>query len=250
MLCAWLADSHDPPGGAELTQAEFRAAAPEGVRVIDCPPDHLERLNDCEVACVFNAVTYPRETIDHLGGKRVVRYWNDLAPFGDQALTRWLCEHSLNIFCSPLHRDRFPHDHNGSELIPPPVDLDRFRAAARANGERKGAVSVGSWGNPGKAPWRAAEVAPDVDFYGGGPVAPEGSEPVAYEDLPALLARYATFVYLPDAVEPFGRVVAEAWAAGLRVITNRLLGARYWIEEAPDKMETAASDFWALVLET
>lgn len=247
MRVAWLADSHDPPGGAELTQAEFADSAPSGVQIINCPPEHLERIDDCEAACVFNAVTYPRETIGHLDGKRLVAYHNDLRVHGDADLIAWLCENALNVFCSPLHRDRFPHAHNGHELIPPPIDLERFRVAGRANGERKGAVSVGSWANHGKAPWRVAEVAPDADFYGTGPLAPEGCEPVDYADLPALLARYQTFVFLPTAVEPFGRTVAEAFAAGCKVVTNRLVGARWWIENDPERLETAAQDFWDTV---
>jgi hypothetical protein len=38
MRVGWLADVPDLPGGAEFTQAEFRAAAPEHVEIIDCPP--------------------------------------------------------------------------------------------------------------------------------------------------------------------------------------------------------------------
>jgi hypothetical protein len=34
----WLADEAGYIGGAELTTAEFRAAAPEGVEIVDCPP--------------------------------------------------------------------------------------------------------------------------------------------------------------------------------------------------------------------
>jgi hypothetical protein len=34
--------------------------------------------------------------------------------------------------------------------------------------------------------------------------------------MPALLAQYETFVHLPIVIEPFGRLVAEAWAAGAR----------------------------------
>ena len=69
-----------------------------------------------------------------------------------------------------------------------------------------------------------------------------------YQGMPALLARYSTFVYLPMVIEPFGRVVAEAWAAGCEVITNELVGARYWIEQDPGALETTAGDFWDLVV--
>ena len=37
MRVGWIADDPGYVGGAELTQAEFRAAAPEGVEVVDCP---------------------------------------------------------------------------------------------------------------------------------------------------------------------------------------------------------------------
>jgi hypothetical protein len=37
MRIGWLADSGGIVGGAELTTAEFRAAAPDGVEIVDCP---------------------------------------------------------------------------------------------------------------------------------------------------------------------------------------------------------------------
>lgn len=259
MKVAWLADPGNLDGsigGAELTQAEFAAAAPPDVEVVPVPRDELERLLDCDLACVFNSVFYPKETIRALTGTPVVRYWNDLAPHGAPELTEWLVDRATNVFCSPLHRERFPwQSDKGSmhALIPPPVDLSRFRYAAESvNGDRQGAVSVAAWMNPGKAPHLVAEWARaegHVDFYGGGPYAPRGSMPVDYEDMPALLARYQTFVFLPTAVEPFGRLVAEAWAAGCQIVTNKLVGARYWLTEDPEKLETAADDFWKLVLE-
>jgi glycosyltransferase involved in cell wall biosynthesis len=66
--------------------------------------------------------------------------------------------------------------------------------------------------------------------------------------MPALLAQYKTMVFLPVVLEPFGRVVAEAWAAGCEIVTNGLVGARYWIEEDPKAIETAGEDFWRVVL--
>jgi len=63
------------------------------------------------------------------------------------------------------------------------------------------------------------------------------------------MARYQTFVFLPTVIEPFGRTVAEAWAAGCEIVTNGLVGARYWLEENPDALDTAAEDFWGVVLD-
>jgi hypothetical protein len=42
--------------------------------------------------------------------------------------------------------------------------------------------------------------------------------------------------------------VAEAWAAGCAIVTNELVGAGYWIQENPEAIETAAEDFWKVVL--
>ena len=59
---------------------------------------------------------------------------------------------------------------------------------------------------------------------------------------------YERFVFLPTVIEPFGRVVVEAWAAGCELVINDLVGARYWIEHDPDRIRTAGTDFWELVL--
>jgi glycosyltransferase involved in cell wall biosynthesis len=67
--------------------------------------------------------------------------------------------------------------------------------------------------------------------------------------MPALLAEYERFVFLPTVIEPFGRTVVEAWAAGCEIITNGLVGARYWMEEDPGALETAGEDFWRVVLD-
>jgi glycosyltransferase involved in cell wall biosynthesis len=80
--------------------------------------------------------------------------------------------------------------------------------------------------------------------------APQGSAQVSYEEMPEMLARFKTFVHLPSVLEPFGRSTVEAWAAGCEVVVNSLVGGRYWITEAPEKLETAAEDFWACVLDS
>ena len=117
MKVGWLADAFDAPGGAELTQAEFRAAAPARAEIVECPPDRLDRLAGCDVVCIHNSVTYPPGTVAALEGKPALRYWHDLARAGgpgDPALVRWALEHATNVFTSPLHRDRFPHAARGS----------------------------------------------------------------------------------------------------------------------------------------
>ena len=120
MRVAWLADSFEVPGGAELTQAEFRAVAPAGVEVVAVQPDALDRIAACDCACVHNSVTYPAaDTIAALEQKPVLRYWHDLARDGgpgEPALNHWVAAHATSVFTSPLHRDRFPHPVGGESF--------------------------------------------------------------------------------------------------------------------------------------
>lgn len=247
MRVGWLLDQGVGFGGAELTQAEFRAAAPEGVEVVDCPTGDVVPGLDAYV--IHNCVTYSCEDLA-LVNAPTFKYWHDVGPHVRPDVREWLNIHALPICCSPVQAKRMGI--REPEFVPPPVDLDRFReAAASMNGNRSDrAVSVAAWMNPGKAPHLVAEWAEangGVDFYGGGPFSPPESRPVAYDHMPSLLAQYRTFVYLPTALEPFGRLVVEAWAAGCEIVTNRLVGARWWIENDPGSLETAAEDFWKLI---
>jgi hypothetical protein len=242
----WLQDPGNGDGsrgGAELTMDEFKRAAPDGVEVLDCPAGGVGPGLDAYV--VGNCVTYTEEDLWATESARVVKYVNDVMPHVDLSVKAHLFKHARLVFCSPLQATYmgFPD----GLCVPPALDLDPFRQAAKNASERRGSVTVGAWMNWGKSPERAREVAPDVEFFGSGPCAPAGSVAVEYEALPKLLARYRTFIYLPSVLEPFGRAVVEAWAAGLQVVTNRLVGARHWINEQPSKLETAAGDFWGTV---
>jgi hypothetical protein len=252
----WIA--HDPGyvGGAELTQAEFRAAAP--VEVVDIPPDDLSAAEDCEAVVVHNCVTYPPETIEALQGKRVVRYWHDLSRHGSTALREWLIANATHIFTSPLHLAR--HDVEGVwPTIPPAMDVARMRPTrqVRRNGHRSGTCCIAQWRNPGKGGLLLADWARrngPVDVYGDGDFIPHAPNLIHRGSLdparvPEVLWGYERFVFLPLEPEPFCRSVVEAHFAGCEVITNELIGARYYLEEAPERLASAAEDFWALVAE-
>jgi hypothetical protein len=247
MRVGWLADVADLAGGAELTQAEFKAAAPEGIEVVDCPPGAVDPNLDIYV--IHNCVSYTLADLKPLEGRHIVKYHHDVGPWLTPEVREWLDREALAVCCSPLQAD---HMGIAAVLIPPPVDLDRFaKAAESVNGSRKGSVSVGSWRNYGKAPHKVAEWGQangGVDFYGGGFLAPPGSQEVSYDAMPDLLASYERFVFLPTVIEPFGRLVAEAWAAGCEIVTNELVGAGYWIQEKPEAIETAAEDFWKVAI--
>ena len=230
-------------GGAELTMREFLDAAPTAVNVVE--------FDDADTVIVGNCVTFGLDLIDRLDGKHVVKYWNDVGPHVHPLVKAWLKEYATEVYCSPLQARAMGAP--AGICIPPPVNLNPFRNAR--NGRRDGACAVGAWQNPGKGQQLLREWADKhgpVDVYGTGPFLPIADSlrlmgPLAYSDVPATLARYETFVHLPTALEPFGRGVVEAWASGCSLVVNRMVGATYWITEAPMALESAAADFWRVV---
>lgn len=249
-LVGWLADEPGYVGGAELTQAEFRAQAPEGVLVVDCPPGDV--VDGLDAYVIHNCVSY--EPSELYRDVRPTKYWHDVGLHLSHGQWSALGDDECRIVCaSPLQRYKMGIKDKDAFVIPPPINLEPFRKAAENAGERSGAVAVGPWMNPSKDPDAAAQWARKnnerITFYGGGPFAPPRAIPIAPEEMPETLARYKTFVHLPREIEPFGRSVAEAWAAGCEIVVNRLVGARHWITNEPAKLDTAAQDFWNLILE-
>lgn len=230
-------------GGAELTMQEFAAATPEGV-------EHVE-LEDADTVVVGNCVTFPESLRGRLSGKKVYRYFNDVDAHSKPALRRWFLKNATCIFISERQVAHFPDAPKDYHLIPPPVDLERFRPPL--NTKREGTVSVATWQGPGKGAAEVEKFAREhgpVIAFGTGSFYPAGPNvefrgPVPYAQLPELLWQFETFVFLPTTLEPFGRVVAEAHAAGCDVWTNRNVGAMEWL--GTPGLRNAASDFWDLV---
>lgn len=242
-------------GGAELTMEEFAACCPPEVAITD--------LKEAETVVVGNCVQFNAGLIPNLIDKRVVRYHHDLARHEDPVLRSWLDENAEHVFTSPIHRERYgvawDHGETDPHIIPPAIDYSRFRPnrETRRQGKRQGIVAVASWQNPGKGGLLVSETLRQqglkADCYGPGPYFPRGPHithcgELDQAALPSVLWRYEQFVFLPMDVEPFGRCVAEAWAAGCEILTNDNVGAKWWIENEPEKLETAGEDFWKVVL--
>lgn len=255
MKVAWL---HDPgnadgtKGGAEYTMDGFRESAPSSVSFDP----------DAETVVVGNCVTFQPSILPQFDGKRVIRYHHDLSYAEHPDLREWMDEHAEHVFTSPLHLNKYVATGNRLldrvRVIPPMVDLEAFRPnrQTRRNGKRSGIVTIASWQNPGKGGQMVSEclfrVGLEADCYGPGQHVPYGSHihkkgPVEQRDLPQILWQYEQFVFLPTAIEPFGRCVVEAWAAGCEILTNDLVGASYFIEENPQALERASDEFWSYV---
>ena len=237
MKVAWLADTVEFAGGAELTQAEFRAAAPRGVEVVECPPGRAGRARRLRRRLpAQHDRRYPAETVDALAGKPALRYWHDLARPDSAAHATLVCgtRSSTRPTSSPRRctasasRTRFLR---ARDLIPPAIGLARYGASAGRKRAR-GACWLGSGQHAGKGLLQAcewAEANEPVDFWGHLAV-PETARvrvkgPVPHDHVQTILRLYKRFVFLPTHPEPFGRAVVEAWAAGCELIVNRNVGA-------------------------
>lgn len=254
MKVAWLHDQGNADGtkgGAEYTMDWFRELAPNG---IEFDPDG-------ETVVIGNCVTIQPKILDEIAGKRVIRYHHDLSYAEDAALRYWLDGNAINVFTSPLHLEKYRFEVEARHdplVIPPFVDLNSFRPnrQMRRNGKRNGIVTVASWQNAGKGAQLVSETlfrqGLEADCYGPGYFTPYGDHvhkkgPVDPDKLPQILWQYEQFIFLPTAVEPFGRCVVEAWAAGCEVLTNDLVGSRHFIENDAKALQTAAQDFWEVV---
>jgi hypothetical protein len=254
----WLAD---PPGaivgGAELSAQDLAAQAPDWARVIPCPP---WRIAEADVYVVQNCATYDHSTADALARAPVVKAIRDYWPHGDPALRKWLLGNARTLlFVSKPHKLAFEWPYALGKRVamaPPPVDLERFRAAAKRAERDRGTLWIGQMfahkGVDEAVAW-ARKHEELVDFYGDGPRRPADERFVRYrgqaphKDVPALMARYRRFLYRPQWVEPYGKTVIEAWAAGLRLDVQGRVGALWWLEHADWAIPRAVELFWGEV---
>ena len=258
----WLCDVTAYQGGAELAAAEYLAAAPSDVEIVPISP-HADLSTVVDVFVIHNCTLYDARIIPLLETKPIYKVVHDVWPHGDFRLREWLLNHAQRVqFSSKLHLESFPYAMQAPfTFVPPLASAGDFAAKADPySTKKKGVCWVGRmW--PGKGVQNAmrwgAEKGIAIDFYGYGPDAGIIQPPhrlrgqVDYADLPGILSRYETFVFLPDAVEPFSRTTMEAWLAGCKLIVNQNVGALEWLQTPAsiDGVFRAQHDFWKHVRE-
>lgn len=260
MKLGWLHDDIGIVGGAEMSERTLREGAPEWAEIVLCPPNK-KPPDDIEAYIIQHCTTYDRRWIEALQDKPFVKQNRDSWWAGSVLFRRWLLDNAdLLVFSSEMQVATYCHHVKpGSEIavVPPPVDLEWFRAEARPPEERQGAVWVGR-ADPGKALHLCCDWAirndERLDVYGdvsipyidwsefGGLITHHGRVP--YEALPAIYGAAKKFVFMPIHREPFGRTVAEAWAAGCELVVEGDVGALEWIEERPEDVGRGVEMFW------
>ena len=256
MKVGWLVDYGLPVAGMVLQVRAYEAAKPDWVELVRChpskrPPDDIE-------AFVLHGDLYPRRWIEVFQGKPLMAHRHGAWYGGDPILRRWVLDNAnLVTFNSPKQKQLFRYTVRAKfRYIPTPVDVAKFRAAAEAyKGERSGTLYLGLLapikGIPHTVDYAMCYDKP-VDFYGA-KLYPTSADvivppcrfcgPVPYEQVPDLLARYESFIFMPYDGDLYSRTVIEAWAAGCELILEGDLKAFYdWLDG--DKCQRAGEIFW------
>lgn len=259
MRIGWLSDIPPFLGGAELVERDLIAAKPDGVEIVPCPPDAISQEVDGYV--IHNCTSYKWFHAQELAKKPIIKQVHDVWMQGDFDLRTWLCQNAaLMIFGSPLHREQAQYYVNcPTALLPVAMNLAEFKRLAMPDFLRRGFCWIGRF-DTGKGiletiQW-AKEQGLEVDYYGYGYHLPQVKETGRYkgelkpDEVPSIMALYEALILCPIDVEPFGRVVAEAWANGLDLVVNDNVGAMWWINNAPDQIEKGAAMWWDKVMTT
>jgi glycosyltransferase involved in cell wall biosynthesis len=210
-----------------------------------------------------------REVIEEIiKHERYIRYIHDydqnsLIDVNDTIRPRLLQNSVVNFFLSPLHRQTYFDLYNislgVSELAPPYVDHKRFvkfndkrEDRVIALGEfalHKGAYEVFKWAEKNKTfvDYYTWAVTKDLD-YGYVTMKPK----INYEELHFYLNKYKTLLHLPNWNEPFGRVFAEAFLCGTKIVTNQeKSGFHSWHfkdrAEYIKQVELGTTKFWSYI---
>jgi len=256
----WLQQQLNIQGGAEMSCGTLIQGAPEDVEVVYCPPNKRPP-QDIDAYVIQNCTTYGEQWIEELVRRPVVRHIRDPWYAGSSVLRRWLLDNATRlIFSSPVQVEAFGYyTERPITMIPPPVDLERFKAAAKPADERKGSVFVGRVdvykGAHRAVDWALRTGEPLVLI--GEPMMPFGPLPpfiqllgkVPYAQMPEILGNAKRFVFMPEWPEAFGRAVVEAWAAGCELQLDGRIGAQWWIKNHPERLglERPVTEFWEAV---
>ena len=257
----WLQQDIGILGGSEMSCSALIQGAPDWAKVIPCPPN--KRPSPAvDIFVIQNCVPYDDRWIDPLSQKPVIKHVRDPWYAGNAMLRRWLLDNAkLLIFSSKMQHRYFGYK-VGSDVvfIPPPVNLEFFRAAALPDDERRGAVFVGRTdifkGIGAAIDWAMTTgeqllIIGDKSYMNGMSFGqlPENIKVggiVDNRDMPQILGIAKTFVFYPEWPEAFGRTVVEAWAAGCKLQVGNRIGAMEWINDRPNALgyDNAIRSFW------
>jgi glycosyltransferase involved in cell wall biosynthesis len=174
--------------------------------------------------------------------------WRD----GDVMLRAWLVDNAQLIMVSPNMIPWINWRYKElAHFVPSPIDIGKFKSD---NTDRNGkALWVGrlhrNKGVTNAIHWAESnDVTLDIYGYGATDMAGERYRgEVSNDALPALLADYSQFVFLPGSPDACPRTTIEAYMAGCELVINDYVGSKYWFTQQPNALTSATSDFWRVI---
>lgn len=231
MKIGWLANSFDPIGGAELTDATMLKEGSKKHTIIkitpkdDIPPADLyifSNISKFKEEKLLEAISWkaPYKTPN-------INYFHDYEMALLESHPEIISKAELNIFLSPLHRFKMRQFANctipKSICIPSPIDPKEFYN--KKNPTRNGNLYVGHTqahkGSEALRQWLIQNPDQTLNHYGAGTINhPRASnhKSLPYKEMADLYNQYDNFVFMPMIAEPFARTVAEAFLCGCQFI--------------------------------
>jgi hypothetical protein len=228
-------------GGAEMTDATLRAAAPDGIQVVMIEPDYYEDALACDDIVITGTDALTEKAMNVLADREpAVFLHHEQTP---SAARGYLLENARTVILhTPAHleRERRWCDPNNVQLVLSPLDPSECWS-------EKPKLDQAVWANrlhDLKGPRAAALWAAERDL----PLVRLSNVP-RHTVLQALaVSRY--FVHLPIGFESESRATIEAVLSGCQVITNDNVGVTSvpgWDDPAQlaDMVGQAAERWWA-----
>lgn len=246
-------------GGAQLSdQSVFMEGIKRGHDVKLVLPETFNAIDTSkfDLAIISNAVRFSREQLQKITQIPYVMYIHDYFPLcryrlffpavdrckkcvNKEFATDLLTRSALNIFLSPAHKNLWAKiipevKQHPSYLHPSPIDVEMFKpldVPRKVNSVIGVNVLLPFKGSANIIDY--AEKHPEMSFtFVGGmegniqlPPNCKFIGPMPYEKLPELYSQSEYCIHLPSSVDPFCRVVAEAYLSGSKLIVNKNVGA-------------------------
>jgi glycosyltransferase involved in cell wall biosynthesis len=243
-------------GGAELTCRDLLSQVPDDIEVLPVTPD-MAHVPAADVYVLQNIVSYSYEQILQIMGRPAIKQIHDMWPDGDDRVRTTILQSGKFdlLFSSHLHVEKFRWQIKPQTVYisPPGIDLSSFKPSDTRSDRTlwvgrmfhgKGVAAAARWAH--NRGFR-------IDFYGFGPNVEDVPKDwymgqLDPEEVPAVMAKYKRYIFVPTEVEPFGRTTVEAWKSGCTLIVNKNIGAMEWVSPTrrvalPKSIEA----FWLVV---
>lgn len=252
------------------------------IKVITPQNMNIRGISDCDLVIIANCVSFPRDVLRGVVEKFPViwrhhdfAFWpsrlfyplsEEVKDFEGLPFWKEMYTHpntKLHIWLSPLHREgylyAFPELEKFRKVcIPSCLDTSLFKQVEGVVRQKNTVIGINCLepfkSRYGVYNWAIKNEGFKFTFVGN---APEINIPnatylpyVPNEELPKLLSQHEFLIHLPDRIEPFGRIIAEARLCACKLIVNDNVGAMSYpfmkgnLVDMKNTLDKAGLAFW------